>query len=618
MAVDDSVLERISVGVGNTSAGVARPGPGEFVGNSLADDLGIRSDAKIVIVDDEPLNVESLEAFLVAAGYANVVSTSDARGVQDLLFNEQPDVVLLDPVMPPQDGFDILAWMRTEKTLRHVPVIILTSAADAGTKLRALELGATDFLAKPVDASELALRLRNTLVAKIYHDRLAYFDSLTGLPNRERYLDCVDWALRYAKRYGTVGAVLQVGVDRFKQINEALGPAIGDHLLRAVALRLQQCVRETDFIARAGVRSAETVVSRLGGDEFTVLLPVMARPENAAIVAQRILDMSAAPFRAGSREVFITCRIGIAVFPTDGLTRDTILRDAGVAMRHAKLSGDGYKFYSKDLNAKSLHGLSLEGELRRGIEREELRLYYQPKVDLRTGLLCGAEALVRWLHPTRGLVNPEDFVPIAEETGLIIGLGDWVLAAACGQLKAWRAHGLAPSRIAVNLSSLQFRQRRLAQTVRDALANAGVEPGDLIVELTESAIMDGGPENNVVLNELKAIGVGLSIDDFGTGYSSLSNLKRFPLDEIKIDRTFLADVTSDRDNAGIAIAIIGMGHSLGLRVVAEGVETAEQLAFVRAQDCDEAQGFLFGRPMPAEEFGALLQTRGLPPCPPRA
>jgi diguanylate cyclase (GGDEF)-like protein len=506
--------------------------------------------------------------------------------------------------------------MRTERTLRHVPVIILTSAADAETKLRALELGATDFLAKPVDASELALRLRNTLIAKIYHDRLAYFDSLTGLPNRERYLDCVDWALRYAKRHGTVGAVLQVGLERFQQINEALGPAIGDHLLRAVALRLQKSLRETDSVAR-GVPSARTVVSRLGGDEFTVLLPVMARPEDAAIVARRIVDMDAAPLRAGSRELFVTCRIGIAVFPADGLSRDTLLRDAGVAMRHAKLCGDGYKFYSKDLNAKSLHRLSLEGELRRGIDRGELRLHYQPKVDLRTGLLCSAEALVRWLHPARGLVHPEDFIPIAEETGLIIGLGDWVLAAGCGQLKAWRARGLVPPRIAVNLSRLQFRQRRLAQKVRDALTDAGVEAGDLSLELTESAIMDGGPENLAVLKELKEIGIGLSIDDFGTGYSSLSHLKRFPVDEIKVDREFLVDITSDRENAGIAIAIIGMGHSLGLRVVAEGVETSEQLAFVRAQNCDEAQGFLFGRPVPAEEFGALLRTDGLPPCPPR-
>ena len=216
----------------------------------------------------------------------------------------------------------------------------------------------------------------------------------------------MDWALRYSKRYETVGAVLQVGLDRFKQVNEALGPAIGDHLLRAVALRLQKLVRDTDFVARTDGRSAETVVSRLGGDEFTVLLPIIERPENAAVVAQRILDMNAAPFKVGSREIFISCRIGIAVFPADGTAKDAILRDAGVAMRHAKLDGDSFKFYSKDLNAKSLHALSLEGELRRAIGRGELRLHYQPMVDLRTGLLCGAEALVRWQHPTRGLVGP--------------------------------------------------------------------------------------------------------------------------------------------------------------------------------------------------------------------
>ena len=618
MTVEDSVLERISLGVAKTSAGVMRPGPGEIVGSSLADDLGIRNDAKIVIVDDEPLNVEGLEAFLAAAGYANVVSTSDTKGVQDLLFNEQPDVVLLDPMMPPLDGFDILAWMRTEKTLRHVPVIILTSATDAETKLRALELGATDFLAKPVDASELALRLRNTLVAKIYHDRLAYFDSLTGLPNRERYLDCVDWALRYAKRYGTVGAVLQVGVDRFKQINEALGPAIGDHLLRAVALRLQQCVRETDFIARWRAQ---------------------CRDRRVAPGRRRIHGAAAGHGAAGERCHRRTADPGHECRPLQGGfargVRHLPHRHRGVPHRRPDQghdpAGRGCRDAPREARRRWLQVL-FEGSERQVPpwaepggrvapgDRAAGSCVFTTSPRSTSGRACCAapRPCVRWLHPTRGLVNPEDFVPVAEETGLIIGLGDWVLAAACGQLKAWRAHGLAPPRIAVNLSSLQFRQRRLAQTVRDALANAGVEPGDLSLELTESAIMDGGPENIVVLNELKEIGVGLSIDDFGTGYSSLSHLKRFPLDEIKIDRAFLADVTSDRDNAGITIAIIRMGHSLGLRVVAEGVETAEQLAFVRAQDCDEAQGFLFGRPMLAEEFGALLQTHGLPPCPPRA
>jgi diguanylate cyclase (GGDEF)-like protein len=612
---DNSVLVLTRSEADRAPAAATRPRLAEIVRGPAANDLGMRSGAKIMVVDDEPLNVEGLEAFLAAAGYTDVVSTTGAEGVQDRLFNEQPDVVLLDLMTSPFNGFDVLAWMRSERTLRHVPVVILSSAADAKTKLRALELGATDFLAKPVDGSELALRLRNTLAAKVYCDQLAYLDSLTGLPNRERYLDRVDWALRFARRHGTVGAVLQVGLDRFKQINEALGPAIGDQLLRTVALRLQKCVRETDVVLRSGGHNTQTIVSRLGGDEFTVLLPIMERADNAAIVAQRILNMNVVPCKAGSREVFVTSRIGIAVFPADGTSKDTLLKDAGVAMRHAKLDGGGYKFYSKDLNARSIHGLSLEGELRRGIERRELRLHYQRKVDLKTGRLCGAEALVRWQHPTRGLLEPADFIATAEETGLIIELGEWVLAEACSQMRAWRARGLASPRIAVNLSSLQFRQRRLAQTVRDALAEAGIEADALILELTESAIMDSGRDTVHALGELKEIGVGLSVDDFGTGYSSLSRLKRFPLDEIKIDSAFVADITTDRD-AAIAIAIIGMGHSLGLVVVAEGVETPEQLAFLRAQSCDVVQGYLFGRPIPPEEFGAHLQTAVMPLCHP--
>jgi diguanylate cyclase (GGDEF)-like protein len=569
--------------------------------------------AKIMLVDDEDLSIEMLQAFLEEVGYKNFVSTSRPSEAFDLLYNERPDVVLLDLVMPQLSGFEILARIQNDKILKRTPVIMLTAAADAATKLEALKLGAADFLAKPVDSSELVLRLRNTLSAKAYQDQLAYSDSLTGLPNRERFLDRLDWTIRFSRRYGTTGAVLQIGLDRFKQINDALGPGTGDRLLRAAAQRLDEALRDSDIVTRAPDEGPHTLLSRMGGDEFTVLLPVIAKIADAGTVAQRILDIVAAPFNIGGHELFITCCIGIALFPVDGTARDPVLKSAGVAMRYAKRERrDSYRFFSKDLNARSLDRLSLETELRRAIERGELELFYQPKVDLKGNRLVGAEALVRWRHPQRGMVSPADFISVAEETGLVMPLGSWVLNAACQQIRSWQASGLNPPRVSINVSSHQFRQRGFARKVQEALSAEEVAADYLCLEITESAIMENAQENIRTLKELKASGVSLSIDDFGTGYSSLSYLKRFPIDEMKIDRSLITSVERDKDNAAIVTAILVMAHSLGLRVVAEGVESASELGFLMQLGCDECQGFLFSRPLPATDFGALLTAEGLP------
>ncbi len=569
--------------------------------------------AKIMLVDDEEISVEMLQAFLEEVGYTNFLSTSCASEAFDLLYNERPDVVLLDLVMPQVSGFEILARMQKDKILKRIPVIMLTAAADAVTKLEALKLGATDFLAKPVDSSELVLRLRNTLAAKAYQDQLAYFDGLTGLPNRERFLDRLDWTIRFSKRYGTTGAVLQIGLDRFKQINEALGPGIGDRLLRAVAQRLDESLRDTDVVARTTDQESQPLLSRMAGDEFTVLLPALAKSAEAGSVAQRILDIVAAPFNISGHELFVTCCIGIALYPADGTARDSILKAAAVSMRHAKRERrDSYRYFSKEFNAQSLDRLSLETELRRAIERGELELFYQPKVDLKSNRLVGAEALVRWRHPQRGMVSPGDFIPLAEETGLIIPLGQWVLNTACQQVRTWEAAGRQAPRVSVNVSSHQFRQRVLARNVQAALHGRKIAARHLCLELTESAIMEHAQDNVRTLAALKDSGVALSIDDFGTGYSSLSYLKRFPIDEIKIDRSFVSGVERDKDNAAIVTAVIAMAHSLGLRVVAEGVETAVELAYLLQQGCDECQGFLYSRPLPAADFGALLMAQSLP------
>jgi diguanylate cyclase len=570
-----------------------------------AEDFGKLRDAIVMMVDDEPINIEVTQIYLEEAGYSRFVSTTDATQTLALLGARRPDVLLLDLMMPAMSGFDILREMRATNILKDVPTIVLTSSSDAETKLQALELGATDFLSKPVDPSELALRVRNTLAAKAYRDRLANYDLLTGLPNRRTFIDRLDWSLRHAQRYSKSGAVLHIDLDGFKQINEALGPAVGDQLLQAVAERIGKCVRTTDTLGRMEQEGPQPSLSRLAGDEFTVLLPALAQPDSAARVAQRVLEAIAEPILLSGHELRITCGIGIATFPEDGAEVDTIIRNAGVAMHHAKRQHkNSYQFYSSELNARALQRLDLGNQLRKGIERDELRLFYQPKNDVQTGRVCGAEALVRWQHPERGLIGPGEFIPLAEENGLIIPLGEWVLRAACLQSKAWQTAGLPALRISVNVSSHQFRQRRLGETLRGILGATGADPALLTVEITEGVLMENADANIKVLEDIKSMGVTLSMDDFGTGYSSLSYLNSFPLDELKVDRSFVKEIRLAGDHSAIIAAIIAMSHSLGLQVVAEGVETPHQLEFLKKQRCDEFQGFMVSKPVPAEEFAA--------------
>ena len=570
---------------------------------------------KVMIVDDEPINIEVLQDFLQEAGYGRFVSTSTSSAAMDMLFNERPDVLLLDLMMPQVGGFDILKNMQADRVLKHIPVIILTASSDPNHKLDALELGASDFLAKPVDPSELVLRMRNTLAAKAYQDRLAHCDALTGLSNRKKYTDHLDWALRQSKREKTMGAAVHVGLDRFKQINEAFGPAIGDRLLQEVARRLRKCLREMVSGAKAEDHAEQPSLARLGNDEFAVLLPTIAEVAGAAKFAASMLEAIAVPYHVAGHEVYLTCSAGIALFPNDSDDMEVILQDAGVAMHHAKQQGKNHcHFYSQGLNAHSRHRLSLENDLRKALERDEMRLHYQPKYDLKSARVSGAEALLRWQHKERGLVGPQDFIPVAEESGLIVSLGEWVLQAACKQIKAWQLAGLATPRIAVNVSSHQFREHRLAETVQRALEMSGVDPQYLTLEITESVIMENAQQNLDELSRIKETGVKLSIDDFGTGYSSLSYLMRFPLDELKIDRSFLATIGEAGNKGSLVSAIIAIARSLGLNVVAEGVETAEQLAFLKAQACNECQGFFLSKPVPADVFAAMLSRAPLVVC----
>ncbi len=437
--------------------------------------------------------------------------------------------------------------------------------------------------------------------------RLAYYDILTGLLNRNSFKDHLAQAVAHAQRHRRYVATLFLDLDRFKRINDTFGYKVGDLLLQSVAERIQEGVRKSDKAARHVEAQFSHSVSRLGGDEFTILLPEIRHVQDSANVAKRILDTLSRPLVIAGHEIFITGSIGITVYPMDGGDADTLLKNADAAMYSAKEQGrNNYQFYSEAMNASSLKRLSLENALRKALDRQEFLVYYQPQIHINSGKIVGMEALLRWKHPEIGLVSPGDFIPLAEETGLIVPIGEWVLNAACTYNKALQMMGLPPRRMAVNISSLQFRPQSLVAAITRALNASGLDPCWLELELTESAVMKNMEESSGILRELKQMGLRVAIDDFGTGYSSLAYLKRFPLDILKIDGSFIRDIPGDRDNEAIAAAIIAMAHSLNLEVIAEGVETQNQFVFLRDHRCGAVQGYLFSPALPGEEMKKYL------------
>ena len=568
--------------------------------------VAMAGEALVMMVDDEEVVIDLIQAYLDSAGYRRFISTTDPRKALELMLRERPQVVLLDINMPGMSGLQIMQAMRADPSLQHVPVIVLTGVNDPETKLRALGLGASDFLGKPVDESELVLRLRNTLAAKAYQDYLAYYDRVTGLANRHRFMSELDRAVREAYAEGRMGAVLEFDLDRFKQINEALGPATGDHVIKEAGRRVRRAMHS--FIRADEATLQQALGARFGGDEFSVLLPSVSNVEQASRVAEAVLRALADPYQVDAKELHLTASAGVALFPADGIAIDEVVRNAEAALRQAKQAGgNGYRFYSKEFNDKAALRLSIESQLRKAIERGELELFYQPKLRVETRTVCGAEALLRWRHPQRGIVPPSEFVSVAEESGLIAALGEWALHAACSQLVEWDAAGLKRVPISVNLSPRQF-QPQLPAIVQQAIGVTG-QAEYLRLEVTESSVMGDPHKAITLLRELKALGMKLSLDDFGTGYSSLSYLQKLPLDEIKIDRSFLSGISSEGGDAVLVDVIIAMAHGLGLTVVAEGVESEMQLEYLRKRGCDECQGFLFSQPLRAAEFAAGFLVR---------
>ena len=431
-------------------------------------------------------------------------------------------------------------------------------------------------------------------------DLLAHHDALTGLPNRLLFSDRLNQRIAEARRRGEQVAVMFLDMDRFKRVNDTLGHNSGDRLLTQVAERLKTTLREADTVAR------------MGGDEFTVVLSQRESASDPSRIARRILEVLARPFHLDDHELYLTASIGISVFPSDGSDVETLVRNADAAMYHAKEHGENtFHFYTEALNIAAVERMTLESALRKAVERDELLAYYQPCVDIRTGGICGVKALARWRHPDLGIVTPDQFIPLAEETGLIVPIGEWMLRRACEQNKSWQDDGLRRVEIGVNISAKQFQFADLAGSVKAMLSETGLSPEYLVLELTESALMLNPDHAVRVLRKLKKLGVKIFIDDFGTGYSSLSHLKRFPIDAVKIDRSFICDISTDADDAAIAGAVIAMAHSLKLKVIAEGVETLDQLESLRSLDCDQMQGYFVSRPAPAEDLVHVLASADL-------
>jgi diguanylate cyclase (GGDEF)-like protein len=575
--------------------------------------------ALVLVVDDDPMVRVLVAETLRQAGL--VVEEVDAGEVAlEFISHSQPDVVLLDVLMPGMDGFDTCVAIRAMEQGRHIPVMMMTGLEDIDSIDHAFEVGATDFITKPLNFAILGHRVRYLLrtmrafeslrQSRMAIHHLAYYDSLTNLPNRRMFTERLHQSLETARRNNRLMGVLFIDIDNFKHINDSFGHAVGDRLLRSVAGQLLTCLRRSDAVGREQ-DPEEVPVARLGGDEFTVMLSGIEQAEDAARVARRIIEAITVPFLVGTEEVVVTPSIGIAVFPYDGSSVEELLRNADTAMFNTKEHGkNNYEFYTHSMSTSAFERLTMENSLRKALSDVEFEVFYLPKIDLQTRAVVGLEALLRWRHPEKGVVLPHEFMLPAEETGLVVPIGEWVLRSACRQLRCWADAGLAQMRMAVNLSACQFRQTMFFQMVELSLQDAGIPSGWLELELTEDVLMEDIHNSSRVLRDLKQAGVHVSLDDFGTSHSSLSLLKRLPIDTLKIDNTFVRDLHTNVDDAAIIEAIITLAHSLRLRVIAEGVENPQQHDFLCERGCDEAQGHYFTHALPAAEMEQWLREYG--------
>lgn len=551
-----------------------------------------RASGKILIADDDRSMRLALMNVLDADGY-ELHEVEDGLQALQYCKSSMPDLVLLDAMMPQMDGFTACQKIRRLESSSHIPILIVTALDDEESIERAFKVGATDYLPKPVHFAVLRQRISRLLHAanvERHVRQLAYTDSLTGLPNRTTLSVHLNDLLARARHGDDMIAMLFLDLDRFKLVNDTLGHSVGDLLLKAVADRLQRCVRAGDMVAR------------LGGDEFTIIIDRAKSRESVARIAQTICDSLEQPFSFNGQEIFVSTSIGISLYPLDGNDLGELMKHADTAMFRAKEIGRGYFFYETHMEAAVTRKMEIEADLRRSVSRDQIDVFFQPKADLKTGQVVGMEAVVRWNHPQKGLIHPQEFIPLAEEIGVINEIGLWVMIGACLQVQDWIAKGYRPYAVAVNLSGVQLENGKIIDQVKQVLEETKIEPSLLELEITESTIMHHPERVIEVLKRLKEMGVKLSVDDFGTGYSSLSYLKRFPIDLLKIDAEFVRDVETDADDRAIIQSIIALAKSMRLKVVAEGVETLRQQEFLQQLGCDYIQGYYIGKPADTNEL----------------
>jgi len=588
---------------------------------------GMLGHVKVMMVDDEPLNMDVLSIHLQLEGYANFVCVSDALQALPTMEAESPDVVLLDLVMPEMSGFEILELVRQNPKLKSLPVIVLTSSDDAETKLKALQLGASDFLAKPVDASELALRMRNTLAARAYEQRMKYQDPLTQLPNRLLFTRRAKTALELAHDKNHRGAVVLVNINRFKLINDSLGPTRGDDVLWSFSQRLCEAFGIAPEDGFSDDVECGRFIARIGGDRFVVMIPGMeirvVEPKNMHGIDEvddaverlrscidQFLAMMESPLSVGGQDIYLNVFMGVSTVSAATRSVEHLLNNAETAMIHARRRlNTKVAFYSEQMDARAHELLSMENGLRTAVENKEIFVVYQPKVDIASDRIIGAEALVRWMHPEFGLIAPVNFIPLAEDTGMIVSIGEWILREACIKTVEWQKISGEDFHMAVNVSIRQLYEPDFPALVEQVLADTGLAPSCLVIEFTENMIMEDAESNVLKLRRLKDLGVSLSIDDFGTGYSALSYLQRFSTDQLKIDQSFIRPMNALDEPQPIVRGLIGLAHDLGMTVVAEGVETTNQLKILAKLNCDEYQGFLRSKPIASTRFVKLLHEQ---------
>ncbi len=577
----------------------------------------MQKQAPIIIIDDDPLIRFMLATALEAHGLTSFEASSGEEGLR--LFSEHgAQAVLLDVIMPGgKDGYETCAEFRIQEEGEHLPILMMTGMEDLDSINRAYEVGATDFITKPLNIPLLAYRLRYMLRASYTTKRLldsesrlhhlAYFDPLTDLPNRQFFHEHLQQMIEIAKRHSMKLAVLFLDLDDFKRINDTLGHHVGDLVLQETANRLRKSIRASDMMFRNGTTQDGSTLARLGGDEFTLLLTLLEEGDDAGIIAERIRIQLSQPFVIEGQELVTNTSIGISVFPNDGNEASDLLKNADMAMYYAKRDGGNrYNFFSPNMTQTALRRLILENHLRKALAQGELSIHYQPQLDIASKEFTGLEALLRWHSHELGEILPAEFIPLAEDTGLIINIGEWVLKESCRQTKQWLDSGLPIARIGVNISAVQFLQADFPHLIAKILEETRLEPSILELELSEHTLFTTPKNLQKVLQDLKNIGVKLAIDDFGGVSSSLTKLRDYPIDRLKMDQSFLGNLELDYKNGAIASAVITLSNNLGINITAKGVETNRQLTFLKEKACTEAQGFLLCPQLPANQIADFL------------